>query len=808
MKRKTIPFLIIIFLSVICAGKLYAQLIVTEASDLDRWTADSLVRNILLDNGVTISNAKFNGSAGIIGCNLIGKFETGSTLTNIGMESGLILATGGASVAVGPNDSDEIMVPSTCETYYDDDLASIASGPTVDVAVLEFDFIPWDNTLTFSFVFGSEEYMEWVGSEFNDVFGFFVEGINPRGGYYDHQNMALIPGTTEVVSIDNVNLNHNSEYYINNNGGTTIQFDGFTTLIEVSFNVVPMSNYHIKMAICDVGDEFADSGVFLKAHSFSTNFNYTMTIDGWDYTEIPEDYYFCTNQAIEFNTVTNWQYDDVTWYFGDGTSARGEQATHTYSADGFYTVTNVLHNPHRDMDSLYLSKEIEVRTLTSEEYVTSCDSYEWYGTNYTESGIYTHIVHTPEICDSTYVLHLEIGESFSSEEDVTTCNNYTWRGTNYTESGTYTDFVQAPGACDSTFVLNLTVGHDFYGDTTAVACNAFSWHGAIYTESGDYPYELQTPQGCDSIVTLHLTIGQELIHPTEEETTCENSFTWHSRSYSHNGIYYDTITNAAGCIEVFVLDLTFTEGYRISLSEKACNKYPWQSATGGYLTESGYYTYEGLAKNGCDSIIDLDLTLNYTPSPTEIRPMDTTNTAPHWVITATEFQVNTYNFQVMDTNPNCIWDTVTWSFEEPTLWKLEPFGEKGKQCKMSVLNYVNDTVWLTARVFNPCVSEGIEQRYWFVCSFYGLEETSSETIGVHVIPNPNDGQMKLVFDHLTGKVGVKVYDMMGSLIDDFHTYNDFDPNELEYSLEGRAKGIYFFVATGKEGTVSKKVIIR
>ena len=68
--------------------------------------------------------------------------------------------------------------------------------------------------------------------------------------------------------------------------------------------------------------------------------------------------------------------------------------------------------------------------------------------------------------------------------------------------------------------------------------------------------------------------------------------------------------------------------------------------------------------------------------------------------------------------------------------------------------------------------------------------------------------MKLVFDHLTGKLDIKVYDMMGSLVDDIQTYNGSEINELEYSMEGRAKGIYFFVTTGKEGTVSKKVIVR
>ena len=853
MKRNDLLFLITLFLGIVCTGKLHAQLIVTDASELEGWTADSLVRNILLDNGVTISNAKFNGSERIIDCNLIGKFETGSTPTNIGMRSGLILASGGVSVAIGPNDSPEIMVPSTCGAYYDADLASIASGSTVDVAVLEFDFVPWDDTVSFSFVFGSEEYMEWVGYDYNDVFGFFVEGINPAGGYYDHQNMALIPGTTEVVSINTVNLNHNSEYYIDNTEGATIQFDGFTTVIEVSFNVVPMSNYHIKMAICDVGDEFADSGVFLEAHSFSTNFNYTMTIDGWDYSEIPEGHYFCTNKEIEFNTLTNWHYDDVTWYFGDGTSAQGEQATHTYTANGFYTVTNVLHNPHRAMDSLFISKEIEVRTLSSEAYATSCDSYFWNGINYTESGTYTYVVETPTCdstvtlhltitpidttylnitacdeyewyntiysepgvythleqsvngCDSLLVLNLDISGSYSSEEDVTTCNNYSWRGFTYTESGTYTDLVQTQGACDSTFVLNLTLGHDVESDTTVVTCNAFTWRGSTYTESGDYSRLFQTALGCDSLLTLHLTIGHDQVHPIEKEMTCEDSFTWHGHNYSRNGVYYDTITDAAGCDEIFVLDLTFTEGYSISLSDTVCDSYPW---AGGYLTESGIYRYESLTQNGCDSIIELNLTVDYMPSPTEIFPMDTTNTAPHWVITATEFQINAYDLQIWDTNPNCHWDTVMWSFEESVLWKLVPIGEKGKHCKMCVVNYVNDTVWLTARAFNRCAPEGIEQRYWFVCSFYGLEETGSEPIGFNVIPNPNDGQMKLVFDNLTGKVDIKVYDMMGSLIDNIQTYNGFNTNELEYSLEGRAKGIYFFVATGKEGTVSKKVIIR
>ena len=865
MKKTSVLLLMALFLGIAYSGKLHAQLIVTDASQLSGWNADSLVRNILLDNGVTISNARFNGSSEVIDCNSIGIFNTGATPTNLGMQSGLILASGGISVAVGPNNDEGLSVPTTCGSYYDNDLASIASDVPNDVAVLEFDFVPWDNILTFSFVFGSEEYMEYVGEGYNDVFGFFVEGANPAGGYYDRQNMALIPGTTEVVSIDNVNLNHNSAYYIDNTGGATIQFDGFTTLMEVSFDVVPMSNYHIKMAICDVGDDMYDSGVFLKAHSFSTNFTYGMTIDNWFYTDIPENHFFCTNNEIEFNTVTNWNYDDVVWYFGDGTSAQGEHVTHTYSADGFYTVTNVLHNPHRDMDSLYISKEIEVRTLLSEEYATACDSYDWHGTTYTESGTYFYIVQMPESCDSTIMLHLtinpvdttylnvtacdeyewynttytepgvyehleqsvagcdsllvlnlDISGSFSSEEEVTACNNYVWRGTTYMESGTYTNFVQVPGACDSTFVLHLTLGHDAQSDTTAIACNTFTWHGATYTASGDYPYSTQTILGCDSIVTLHLTIGHEQVHPTEMETTCDDSFTWHGQNYLHSGIYYDTIAGVAGCDDIYVLDLTFVEGYSTTLNETVCDSFPWPSALGGFLTESGQYKYEGLTQGGCDSIVNLNLIVHYVPKPLIAYAEDDyyKNSDTIAVITNTEFFSFQYDFFVEDEQGHIgDWDSCVWHISKES-WLIDTHlpqyqNETDRRyCRVYVAEHDNTPAELSCTIYNNhCEPYSITRKFYLKSSFFAIDEQDGAKCAFDIIPNPNNGSMELRFENMEGKVEVKVYDMMGTLLDNFATYNGKEPKAMQYNLGGR-RGIYFLVANGKEGTVAKKVVIQ
>ena len=210
---------------------------------------------------------------------------------------------------------------------------------------------------------------------------------------------------------------------------------------------------------------------------------------------------------------------------------------------------------------------------------------------------------------------------------------------------------------------------------------------------------------------------------------------------------------------------------------------------------------------GCDSIVTMNVEFEYTPTPSEICPIDEENTAPHWVVTATEFQIVSYDFYLWETNPVCLWDTVTWSCDEAPGWVREPYGEKGRYCKLYVLNRVEDTVWLRAHAFNRCAPEsGVEQKYGLVCSFYGLDEQGRSPAEFSVAPNPNNGQMTLIFNHFEGKVEVKVYDVMGNLRDGFETYNDMESKTMEYQLNG-PQGIYFIVANGKEGTIAKKVIV-
>lgn len=273
-----IRFLFIILLSFLITGwhSAYSQLIIQN-----HLTPQQLVQQVLVGSGVTVLNVTYTGAN-----NARGSFINGST-TNLGIDEGVILSSGGIFSAPGN-------VSGFANTNNgqpgDPQLTSLAGNATHDAAVLEFDFIPQSDTLTFKYVFGSEEYPEYVCSGFNDVFGFFVSGPNPASPFnpYNNMNIALIPESFPPlpVAINTVNRGSPggsypasgcvslaySHLYIDNQaiGGTTIVYDGFTRTLTATLVVTPCEQYHIKLAVGDAGDFAYDSSVFLEANSFSS----------------------------------------------------------------------------------------------------------------------------------------------------------------------------------------------------------------------------------------------------------------------------------------------------------------------------------------------------------------------------------------------------------------------------------------------------------------------------------------------------------------------------------------------------------
>jgi hypothetical protein len=146
------------------------------------------------------------------------------------------------------------------------------------------------DSIRFNYVFGSEEYMEFVSTTpggINDGFGFFISGPGISGPFSGGaQNIAIVPGTSLPVTMFNLNLNTNSAFYFDNGDGfgtgtapdgLTVQYDGFTLPLVAAAAVQCGQTYHIKLAIADGGDYSLDSGVFIEEGSFTSTGNVYMS---------------------------------------------------------------------------------------------------------------------------------------------------------------------------------------------------------------------------------------------------------------------------------------------------------------------------------------------------------------------------------------------------------------------------------------------------------------------------------------------------------------------------------------------------
>ena len=216
--------------------------------------------NAFAGTGVTITNTTYTGAHGASGT------FSGGIAAGIGIESGVLLTSGSASNVDGITNtvSDITTDNGLAGTPY---LTALAGVSTFDATVVEFDFeLDSGSDAFFTYVFASEEYNEYVDSGVNDVFGFFLDGTDVT------DNLALIPGTSDPVSIDTVNLGDNSAFYNNNDSGVfPFEYDGFTSPSMIALTGLSAGVHHLTLAIADGGDRVLDSGVFLQANSFSTS---------------------------------------------------------------------------------------------------------------------------------------------------------------------------------------------------------------------------------------------------------------------------------------------------------------------------------------------------------------------------------------------------------------------------------------------------------------------------------------------------------------------------------------------------------
>jgi len=203
----------------------------------------------------------------------------GANVQNMPFETGVLMTTGSKYCALGPNDESYDGVDNEYPGFPFLDL--FAGAPTKNGALLEFDFVPLGDTFYLPYIFGSDEYPEYVGSNYKDLFVIIIDGPG-----YENINIARAPDNN-IVSVNTINngasnsgpCTNCSVYQFNGDGAAYpyfdsemyLQYDGLTKPLVAKAAVVPGQTYHLIIAIADVTDGILDSGVFLKSRGMTAD---------------------------------------------------------------------------------------------------------------------------------------------------------------------------------------------------------------------------------------------------------------------------------------------------------------------------------------------------------------------------------------------------------------------------------------------------------------------------------------------------------------------------------------------------------
>ncbi|MBP5496663.1 MAG: gliding motility-associated C-terminal domain-containing protein [Bacteroidales bacterium] len=282
----------------------------------------------------------------------------------------------------------------------------------------------------------------------------------------------------------------------------------------------------------------------------------------------------------------------------------------TFTGAGTQTVT--LPNVHGCDSTSTVHLEVS-DTTTVVTAQTACNSYYWYGTVYTESGVYYHPATNPDGCPYTRRLDLTVHYSDTTHLDSTVCQNdlpLIWNGRVFNAAGTQSRPFTTHHGCDSIVVMTVQVIPSSFSSFDTTVCGQFEWRGSVYTQSGTFMKPFVGASGCDSLVFAHVTVMQPSV-TLFDTTVCadELPLTWHGHLFENPDTLTFTYTSVWDCDSTVEIRLRTATADTVVLSVSACDVFEWD---GDEYYESDTLTQYYLNCYGCDSVVTVCLTVHHS----------------------------------------------------------------------------------------------------------------------------------------------------------------------------------------------------
>lgn len=364
----------------VCVGTIPPPIITDDTT----YTNVELVEDILFNSTcASVTNVTTSTGTDFGSVNGIGYFNrNGSTFP---FNDGVILSTGDNSRAPGPNVEG---LNDGLEAWPGDaQLFNYIQGLGIDpnlqdynnASILEFDFIPLIDNISFDFIFASEEYGNFQ-CDFSDAFAFFL--TNNTTGVTT--NLAVVPSTTTPISVitirDNaynpgcasVNPQYFDEFYQLPAGvnplGAPIDYNGVTVPLTATSPVVPGTQYHIKLVIADRNDTSFDSAVFLEGGSF--NFGLELGIDFL----ISGGNALCAGTTNQLTSNLDPTLYSFVWSDQNGPIAGQTGPNLLINQTGTYTLVATLNNTTCSATDTIIVEYYDPITLSTPNNLTNCNS--------------------------------------------------------------------------------------------------------------------------------------------------------------------------------------------------------------------------------------------------------------------------------------------------------------------------------------------------------------------------------------------------------------------------------------------------